>query len=122
MFNWHFTIRGPPDSEYEEGIYHGKIEFPVEYPFKPPDLYFITVNRLHIIFKPNGRYETNIKICLSVTRYHPEEWSPSWTIRTMLEGIISTFVDVKREMMGYGSIKSFSKEDLRKLAILSLKV
>ena len=83
LFNWHFTIRGPKDSDFEKGIYHGKIIFPVEYPFKPPDLYFLT---------PNGRYETNIKICLSVTKFHPEEWSPSWTIRTMLEAIISVLL------------------------------
>ena len=43
MFNWHFTMRGPADSEYEKGIYHGKIEFPIEYPFKAPDLTFFTV-------------------------------------------------------------------------------
>ena len=43
MFNWHFTIRGPKDTSFEKGIYHGKIEFPVDYPFKPPDIYFSTV-------------------------------------------------------------------------------
>lgn len=43
LFNWHFTIRGPKESDFEKGIYHGKIIFPVEYPFKPPDLYFLTV-------------------------------------------------------------------------------
>lgn len=25
MFDWHFTIRGPRDTEFEGGIYHGRI-------------------------------------------------------------------------------------------------
>lgn len=40
---WHFTIKGPPDTEFEGGIYHGKIELPFDYPLKPPALYFLTV-------------------------------------------------------------------------------
>jgi len=41
---WHFTIKGPTETEFEGGIYHGKIELPFDYPFKPPALYFLTVN------------------------------------------------------------------------------
>jgi len=40
---WHFTIRGPPDTEFAGGLYHGKIELPSEYPMKPPSIFFITV-------------------------------------------------------------------------------
>lgn len=79
LYEWHFTIRGPEESDYEEGIYHGKIELPVDYPIKPPNIYFLT---------PNGRFEVKTKICLSITKFHPENWNPSWTIRTMIEGII----------------------------------
>lgn len=59
----HFTILGPNTSEFEvnlfilmlfffhnsqyfnqkNGIYHGKIVFPNDYPTKPPDVYFFTV-------------------------------------------------------------------------------
>jgi len=37
------------------------------------------------------------KICLNITKFHPENWNPSWTsntiiyinlVRTMIEGII----------------------------------
>jgi len=44
---WHFTIIGLPDSEYENGIYHGKIVIPESYPMNPPDVYF---------FNESGRY------------------------------------------------------------------
>ena len=43
MFEWHFTIRGPKGSDFEGGIYHGRILLPPEYPFKPPNIIFTTV-------------------------------------------------------------------------------
>ena len=72
---WHFTLKGPVDSEYEAGEYHGKITFPADYPFAPPSVMFLT---------PSGRFDTNVKICLSFTGFHPEEWRPAWGVRTML--------------------------------------
>ena len=60
----------------------GKIFFPPDYPFKPPDIIFVT---------PNGRFKTNKKICMSFTSYHPESWS-NQSIESMLMGLISFFV------------------------------
>ncbi|KAI6184947.1 Ubiquitin--protein ligase [Aphelenchoides bicaudatus] len=37
LFEWHFTLRGPPDTDYSGGIYHGRIILPNEYPMKPPN-------------------------------------------------------------------------------------
>ncbi|ETN75014.1 hypothetical protein NECAME_12565 [Necator americanus] len=37
---------------------------------------------------PNGRFELNKKICLSISGYHPETWLPSWSIRTALLALI----------------------------------
>ncbi|KHJ87314.1 ubiquitin--protein ligase [Oesophagostomum dentatum] len=79
LFEWHFTVRGPLDSDFDGGIYHGRILFPPEYPMKPPNL---------IILTPNGRFELNKKICLSISGYHPETWLPSWSIRTALLALI----------------------------------
>ena len=36
LFEWHFTFRGPPNSPYAEGIYHGRIVLPPPYPLPPP--------------------------------------------------------------------------------------
>lgn len=44
IFEWHFAIRGPSDSEFEGGIYHGRIQLPPEYPFKPPAFMLLTVS------------------------------------------------------------------------------
>lgn len=58
LFEWHFTLRGPKDTEYEDGMFHGKILLPTEYPFRPPDVVFLT---------PNGRWKTNMKVQLLLT-------------------------------------------------------
>jgi ubiquitin-protein ligase len=47
LFEWHFTIRGPVDTEFQGGIYHGRIILPAEYPFKPPSISFMTVRIAH---------------------------------------------------------------------------
>ncbi len=82
FLDWHFTLRGPPGSDFDGGIYHGRILLPHDYPFAPPSITFMT---------PNGRFELNKKICLSISAYHPEEWQPAWGIRTILEALISFF-------------------------------
>ncbi|CAF5072726.1 unnamed protein product, partial [Rotaria magnacalcarata] len=46
LFEWHFTIRGPKSTEFEHGIYHGRILFPVEYPMKPPSIVLLTVSHM----------------------------------------------------------------------------
>lgn len=52
LFEWHFTIRGPPESEFEGGIYHGRIILPNEYPMKPPNIILLTVSKLCMFFPP----------------------------------------------------------------------
>lgn len=46
LFSRHYVVRGPEKTPYEGGMYHGKLVFPREFPFKPPSIYMIT---------PNGR-------------------------------------------------------------------
>ena len=77
---WHFTIKGPKDTPFEGGIYHGEIFFPFSYPLEPPDIVFLT---------PNGRFEVGKKICLTVTSYHPDSWQPAWDARTLLTSLIA---------------------------------
>jgi ubiquitin-conjugating enzyme E2 J1 len=67
----HFTIRGPEDTEFAGGVYHGRIVLPSDYPFKPPGIMMLT---------PNGRFETHKKICLSASDFHPELWQPAWYV------------------------------------------
>ena len=80
FLEWHFCIFGPEDTPYENGIYHGKLIFPKTYPMAAPDVYFLT---------PSGRFKTNKAICLSASAHHPDEWSASWTLGTLLTGLLS---------------------------------
>ncbi|KAL3667238.1 hypothetical protein V7S43_007472 [Phytophthora oleae] len=108
MFDWHFTLRGPRDTEFEGGIYHGRIILPSDYPFKPPNIMLLT---------PNGRFEVKKKICLSISAYHPEEWQPAWGVRLILEALIS-FMPTKGE--GAIGALDFPPEERRRLAQLSV--
>jgi len=84
LFDWHFTIAGPPaPSPYANGIYHGRIVLPPQYPLRPPSFRFLT---------PSGRFEVNREICLSISGHHEETWQPAWGIRTALTAIRS-FMD-----------------------------
>lgn len=75
LFEWHFTLAGPPSSAFESGIYHGRIILPPSYPLRPPMFRFLT---------PSGRFEVNREICLSISGHHEETWQPAWGIRTAL--------------------------------------
>lgn len=92
LFEWHFTVKGPSDTPFQGGRYHGRIVFPPEYPMKPPSI---------IILTPNGRFATKTKLCLSISNFHPESWEPSWSIRTVLMAIIAYM-----PMSGEGAIGS----------------
>lgn len=82
LFEWIFAVRGPPETDFEGGIYTGKIVLPVNYPLAPPSITLLT---------PSGRWEVGKKICLSNTNYHPDLWQPAWGIRTMMEALRSHF-------------------------------
>ncbi|KAM0013350.1 putative ubiquitin-conjugating enzyme E2, ubiquitin-conjugating enzyme/RWD [Helianthus debilis subsp. tardiflorus] len=107
IFEWHFAIRGPSDTEFEGGIYHGRIQLPSEYPFKPPSFMLLT---------PNGRFETQTKICLSISNHHPEHWQPSWSVRTALTALIAFMPTNPNGALGS---LDYKKEERRVLAIKS---
>ncbi|OAJ39501.1 hypothetical protein BDEG_23340 [Batrachochytrium dendrobatidis JEL423] len=37
ILEWHYILTGPPNSLYEGGQYHGKLNFPSDYPYKLED-------------------------------------------------------------------------------------
>jgi ubiquitin-conjugating enzyme E2 J2 len=80
IYEWYFCVFGLLDCPYEDGFYVGKIIFPKEYPFKPPGLMMIT---------PNGRFEERKRICTSFSDFHPELWDPSWSVQTIVLGLLS---------------------------------
>jgi ubiquitin-conjugating enzyme E2 J1 len=107
LFEWHFTVRGPPETAFADGLYHGRILLPPEYPLKAPEIILLT---------PNGRFEVGTRICLSVTSHHNETWQPSWGVRTILTALVG-FMPSKSE--GLGAL-DYPADDRRALARKSL--
>lgn len=122
LFTWHFTIKGVQETEFEGGFYHGVIKLPTKYPYEPPSIMFLN---------PSGRFEVNMDVCLSVTRFHKEEWQAAWTskyicisyifllVRTILQAI-AAFFQVKEDTAAIGAL-NYPKETRQKLAIQSQK-
>ena len=72
-------IIGPKDTPFENGVLYFSINFPNNYPFSPPKVYYISHSRYRI--HPNlyvGKSHENFKgkVCLSIIN----TWSgPKWT-------------------------------------------
>eukprot|EP01047_Picozoa_sp_COSAG01_P054787 COSAG01_NODE_6028_length_3891_cov_2.424842_4_plen_306_part_00 len=77
---WSYLLEGPPDTPYHRGWYWGRIKFPPEYPFRPPAILMVT---------PSGRFRPDTRLCLSMSDFHPETWNPSWSLATVLTGLLS---------------------------------
>lgn len=56
LLEWHFSFLGIEDSQFERGVYHGKIRLHPDYPRKAPSISILT---------PSGRWSIGTDICLS---------------------------------------------------------
>ena len=83
IFTWEAVIFGPSDSPYAGGIFNATIQFPLDYPFKPPRIMFATK-----IYHPNINKEGFI--CLDILK---QNWSPALTITKVLLSVISMLTD-----------------------------
>ena len=41
---------------------------------------------------PNGRFQINTRLCLSISDFHPDTWNPAWSVATILTGLLSFMV------------------------------
>ncbi|UJR24000.1 hypothetical protein I4U23_026966 [Adineta vaga] len=85
--NWTGYIDGPADTPYAGGRFHLTIYFSNEFPFKPPEVRFITP-----VYHPN--IGTDGEICLDILH---SQWSPALTIRGLLISLCSLLTDPNSE-------------------------
>ena len=74
---------GPADSPFAGGVFKLSINFPTDYPFKPPKVNFETK-----IYHPN--VNSAGVICLDILK---DQWSPALTISKVLLSILSLLTD-----------------------------
>ncbi len=83
IFKWKGTIIGPEDSPYAGGIFQLNINFPPDYPFKPPKLQFTTK-----VYHPN--INASGYICLDILK---DQWTPALSIAKVLLSVSSLLTD-----------------------------
>ncbi|KAG0585251.1 hypothetical protein M758_3G270000 [Ceratodon purpureus] len=94
LYEWVSTIMGPTDSPYHGGVFFLDINFPSDYPFKPPKVMFRT-RIYHCNINNNGQ------ICLDILK---ENWSPALTVSNVLLSICSLLTDANPHDPLVGSI------------------
>jgi ubiquitin-conjugating enzyme E2 D/E len=83
LFVWSGSIVGPTDSPYEGGLFQLRIEFPMDYPFRPPVVVFTTK-----VYHPNINAQGGI--CLDILK---DQWTPALSIGKVLLSISSLLTD-----------------------------
>lgn len=72
-------VEGPSESPYEGGLFELSLQFPNDYPFKPPKVHFVT-KIYHCNINASGA------ICLDILK---EQWSPALNVAKILLSISS---------------------------------
>ena len=126
IYIWNIYFTGPPDTLYKEGYFKARMEFPKEYPLKPPTFMF-----LNEMFHPNI-YKDG-KVCISILHepikdqydyeHINERWNPTQSVETIVLSIISLLsspnfespANIDSSMLYKNNFKEY-KRKVRKLA------
>lgn len=68
-----------------------------------------------MMLTPNGRFNTNTRLCLSMSDFHPETWVPAWSVASILNGVLSFMLESTPTV---GSVET-SVAERRRLALAS---
>uniref|UniRef100_A0A5S6QMW1 E2 ubiquitin-conjugating enzyme n=1 Tax=Trichuris muris TaxID=70415 RepID=A0A5S6QMW1_TRIMR len=96
VYRWEVLVIGPPDTPYEGGFFKAHLDFPQDYPLRPPKMRFVTE-----LWHPNIDKEGNV--CISILHdpgddkygYEKasERWLPVHTVESILLSVISLLSD-----------------------------
>ncbi len=83
IFEWKACVFGPTDTPWVGGLYHLRLQFKANYPQEPPKVRFVSRMFHPNIFKDGS-------LCLDIIQ---KEWSPIYTVSTILTSIQSLLQD-----------------------------
>jgi len=98
IYKWNVMIEGPSDTPYEGGFFPAILEFPKEYPSKPPKMTFKTPGFWHPNVHSDG------KVCISILHEAKEDkfnqqekmsekWRPILGVEAVLLSVVSLLSD-----------------------------
>ena len=91
MMRGYALIIGPEDTVYADGYYFFDIDYPADYPYRPPKVTFRT-NQDRVRFHPN-MYVSG-KVCLSMLNtWRGEQWTSCQTISSILLTMCTLFTN-----------------------------
>ena len=83
MFKWEASLVGPENSPYEGGTFQLSMEFPKDFPFRPPKVEFTTK-----VYHPNVK--STGTICLDILK---DAWSPDISVSKILLAIQNLLIN-----------------------------
>ena len=92
IFEWQCSLLGPKDTSYSGGLFFLRVNFPEDYPEKPPEVCFKTPI-YHVNINPhkpktNGPGVEGLgHVCISTLNW----WKPTYTMREVLTNIFALF-------------------------------
>jgi ubiquitin-conjugating enzyme E2 Z len=87
MLKGYAMIYGPDDTIYRYGCYFFEFNYPLNYPFSPPKVLYMT-NNGSTRFNPN--LYRNGKVCLSLLNtWKGEQWTSCQTVKTILLNLVT---------------------------------
>ena len=105
IFHFQATIMGPPGTPYAGGVFFLDVIYPIDYPFKPPTIKFISKIYHCNINSENGAISLDILT---------DQWSPSLSISSLLVSITSLLSDPNPDKPLVPEIATLFKNDRAK--------
>lgn len=91
--SWYCLLHSLTEDNFAGGEYILNIRLSPRYPFEAPDFFMLT---------PNGRFDVAKKLCFSNSSYHQKDgWSPMWTMRFIILGFLSFFMEKTSTGIGH---------------------
>ncbi len=131
MLKGYAVIFGPDDSIYRYGAYMFEFNYPIEYPFVPPKLTYLT-NNGKTRFNPN--LYRNGKVCISLLNtWKGEQWTSCQTIESILLSLVALLHNkpllnepgisqTHRDFKSYNSIIQYQNYETAILGVLTQNI